>query len=175
MGLSKEVCSHAGADWLKFICQRAARDRNVKGSFLFPWKKKRKVLTVSIGPQGNFQTWFFFFFFLNASRHCLYHLFMLWNSLGGPASLHGFGGSRQNAERWEVWDDIVGNSKSKMADEWWWWRSRIYKRQLMSILSALLLGTGGGLGGNKRSLLLRTFCLLFYGGGWIRTRVLRIS
>ena len=59
----------------------------------------------------------FLFAFLNASRHCLCSFIILWNSLGGPASLRDFWGSRQNAERREVLDGIAGNSKSKMADE----------------------------------------------------------
>ena len=168
MGLSKEVCSHAGADWLKFICQRAARDRNVTGSFLFPWRKKS--FDGFHWATGKFSDVIFPFwlrvaivcFWLRVAIVCAPSLYFgtVWVGLHPCMDLGGHG---KTLNVGEVWD--VCNSKSEMADEWWWWRSRLHKRQLMSTLSALLLGTGGGLGGNKRSLLLGT-CLLFYGGEW---------
>ena len=64
VGLSKEVCLYADADWLKIICQSEGGERSV---ISYPWQrevislrrlkqKKSSFSKVDTKPTGNFET-----------------------------------------------------------------------------------------------------------------------
>ena len=106
--------------WLAEVHLSEGGERSkCQGQLFIPVKKKFWRL-----PLGHreFSDVIFLFSFLNASRHCLYSFFILWNRLGGPASLHGWGGGggvtakRWTLGRWEMALWATASLKWPMSD-----------------------------------------------------------